>query len=350
MPTTRHRAFSLIELLVVIAIIALLIGILIPVLGTVRAQARRTQDSTQIRGIIQAMQIWAGQNDDSYPLPSRVDISHTTIADPGQGLDYVKDNTGNIFSLMIYNELILPEQFISPVEENPQVREDKDYAFASPELADSPEFALWDPGFAGMVGEDAGKTGVPATGRRSGVQSNNSYAHHMPFGARLQQWKGTAGANQGMVANRSTIWSTDTDASGERIWRFEEPSDRGSNGGDSNTLFFYSPTKTWNGHIGYNDTSVDFSERPDPGGSSVLYDDAGTERAANDNVFVNEANDGTASGGMAGMDHPERRPGRGSNIYLRAYRNVEPEVGDPIRSNAIVEPWDLHNVTEAQGD
>ena len=60
------KAFTLIELLVVISIIALLIGILLPALGAARTTARRMQNSTQIRGIQQALVIYAKGNKGWY--------------------------------------------------------------------------------------------------------------------------------------------------------------------------------------------------------------------------------------------------------------------------------------------
>lgn len=47
--TRRVKAFTLIELLVVIAIIALLMGILTPVLGRVRKQARAAACMSQLK-------------------------------------------------------------------------------------------------------------------------------------------------------------------------------------------------------------------------------------------------------------------------------------------------------------
>jgi len=64
-----HRvAFTLIELLVVIAIIALLMGILVPVLGRAREQARRTACMGNIRQFIIGIQIYASDNNEYLPL------------------------------------------------------------------------------------------------------------------------------------------------------------------------------------------------------------------------------------------------------------------------------------------
>jgi len=63
----RARAFTLVELLVVIGIIALLIGILLPVMGRVRSQGRTVSCQANLRSILQSLFIYAADNKGSLP-------------------------------------------------------------------------------------------------------------------------------------------------------------------------------------------------------------------------------------------------------------------------------------------
>src|SRR5688572_2268912 len=63
----RKRAFTLVELLVVIGIIAVLIGVLLPVLAGVSARGRDIKCQANLRSIMQALYGYAAENKGSYP-------------------------------------------------------------------------------------------------------------------------------------------------------------------------------------------------------------------------------------------------------------------------------------------
>jgi prepilin-type N-terminal cleavage/methylation domain-containing protein len=64
----KHKAFTLVELLVVIGIIALLVGILLPVLGRAREAAARTACLSALRELNTSLRIYAQENRDAVPI------------------------------------------------------------------------------------------------------------------------------------------------------------------------------------------------------------------------------------------------------------------------------------------
>ena len=67
MMTFQHRRFTLIELLVVIAIIAILAGMLLPALGSVKARGNTVTCMSNQKNCIYALTGYADSNEDFYP-------------------------------------------------------------------------------------------------------------------------------------------------------------------------------------------------------------------------------------------------------------------------------------------
>jgi prepilin-type N-terminal cleavage/methylation domain-containing protein/prepilin-type processing-associated H-X9-DG protein len=62
-----HSGFTLLELLVVIGIIAILMGLIIPVVGRVKESGRKTQCVSNLRQIGQALEVYKAENNQQYP-------------------------------------------------------------------------------------------------------------------------------------------------------------------------------------------------------------------------------------------------------------------------------------------
>jgi prepilin-type N-terminal cleavage/methylation domain-containing protein len=67
LPCASRAAFTLVELLVVIAILAILLSILVPVLGRVRAHARFTLCKANLRSLLQAHRFYSDANNGLKP-------------------------------------------------------------------------------------------------------------------------------------------------------------------------------------------------------------------------------------------------------------------------------------------
>lgn len=308
----------------VIAIISMLIGILLPALGQARKAARQLKCQTQVRGTLQAMVIWAQNNGDDYPLPGRLDKDDATVMAPlGSvvGENFMKDNTGNIFSLMIFNGFIPVELLRCTSEVHPQVLVDDGYEPYQPQRAMDPARAVWDPGFAGVPNE-VGTAG--GAGRRT-FNGNTSYAHTPPFGKRRAVWRNTYNSTEAVMSDRGPLFGGSTGA-----WELAP----GIFGEQSGTLKIHGNGKRWGGNVGYNDGRVTFESAADPPGLRWVFTALPpTLRFQADNMFVNE-NDQT------GALESEADAGLNGNVFLRTYYNVL-DGGTGNHGDAYITPrWD----------
>lgn len=272
-----RRGFTVVELIVVVIVVVIVAaGALVffglqPALTQARGTARQMKDATQVRGIQQAMVIWANNNRDQYPLPSLIDTQNATVA-LAEGEDpKVKDTTANILSLMIWHGNISPELCVSPAEVNPRIGVYQNYQYNQPGGTPIPALAMWDPAFSADF--------VNGTG-------NVSYVHVAPVGPRMSVWSSTFDSTQAVFSNRGPeLGGVAYAADGTPTTTMVNPA--------SNTLRIHGVPGTWEGNVAYNDNHVAFESQTwgiDLRGIPITYTTQGDTQQT-DVFFCDEPDD-----------------------------------------------------------
>lgn len=278
----RRAGVTVVEVIVVVVIVVIVCALLLPALGnpTHRRVNRQLKDSSQVRGVMQGMVLWAQGHQDRYPLPSILDTNNATVAEIGAA----KDTTANILSVLVYNSFFPPELLYSPAEANGRIVRMEDYALDAPTGAVDPANALWDPAlradFTGMEG------------------SHVSYAHALPRGGegaldpKLEHWGATYIGTQAALGSRGPEITSVARGRGGAVkptYKLGPPDGPAA----SVTFMIHGSRVKWEGNIGYNDNHVNFetSEAPEaltyvlPGGKVerdvLFFDEPGVEGANN---------------------------------------------------------------------
>jgi hypothetical protein len=267
------------------------------------------RDAAQVREIHKGMIMWAQQNDDWFPLGSKIGRDGSTVAFP-EGEPTTLDGSGTIYSIMVFNYLVMPETLISPAESNPAIRACDSFEHDAPSAAVNSEHARWDPGFRGTPLDKLPEGGDAAPGEGVG---NVSYAHLSLAGlGRRREWKYTMSENEAVLGNRGPeetagAWDPQT----RRI--SVTTLSGGATGTQSLTLLFYDPPTSWAGNVCYNDHHVDFATTTHPDDVTYPMIAAGAVERFGDGLFLDE-------GDASVLDQTAVEDTRDANCLLGLFR------------------------------
>ncbi|MCW5755481.1 MAG: hypothetical protein KIT24_12310 [Phycisphaeraceae bacterium] len=237
----RKSGFTLIDTAATVAAAGICIavaGVTAGMSANPRETARMIKDASQLRQMSMAFLVWATDNRDMYPMPSRIDVADDTVAEK----ETAKNTTAAIYSLLIFNGLLTAQEVVSPLENNPNIKPMTTFQANAPKAAVNPEKALWDPAFS-----------IDFRGDKIG---HASYAHQQPSQERSKRWRASYDSLNVVLSSRGPeVRQVDANADGNYDVVLADPNSR--------TLDVFTGRRkgAWSGHFGFGDGRVTFSER-----------------------------------------------------------------------------------------
>ena len=287
----KKKGFTLIELLVVIAIIAMLLAILMPALGKVKKLAMRLVCGTNTKGLGTAMNVYAFDYDDEFPVQGGAGAD--TWADTlGGGLaNSQKDWTianqvtiGSCLYMLVREADVSPKSFVCPASDDQEFKLSDDPFIVANSLTATTELTdLWDFGMYPAGGWD----GTGAVSGQDDSLSHYSYSYQQVF---------TIGTH--------TPYRPDASGNAAKVILADKSPycDRNLINGDTTTI-----TDSWAEYvsrmIAFDASSSDpqvkigNSGLHDREGQNVLYNDGHSEFAKRPDVSFNNDNIYTRKGG-----------------------------------------------------
>lgn len=243
--TSSRSGFTIVEVVAALAVLLLAVMVLVVLIhgsGHGRKGPRTFKDALQLQALMVAMDSWAQNNRDRYPLPSDVDLLNTTVPELGAE----KNTTANIMALLVHQGLINPDFLVSPAEASSLVRSFSEMQQSLPWEVAPPAEMMWDPRFRADFS--------------AGGCSHVSYAHIRPIvpqsTSHANGWWRHGDKDAPVVGNRGPeVASIDYSRRGH-------PTPRFTLGTGSITLLVHGHKRKWEGHVAYADGRVDFLNEP----------------------------------------------------------------------------------------
>ena len=170
----KKKGFTLIELLVVVAIIAMLLAILMPALNKVKKIAQRVVCGTNLKGLGNAMVVYANDYDGQYVCQGtgtghtweRTTVGWQNPSIPWQTARNI--TVGASLYLLVRQADVSPKSFVCPSSDQHEFSGKNPQNYDIVELND--------------FGQDAGSSGYNSTGMDDdGSAQCVSYSYHMPY-------------------------------------------------------------------------------------------------------------------------------------------------------------------------